>query len=975
MRTLFLICFLGIGTYVSAQTVLWSEDFTAEADGVVAGTVTGGTWNVTTSPVGTFSKQTRAGQPLFQANNTGTEGVFQTNVINISGTGMVTISIDFQTSFTNTTDYLRAYYKIDGGPEVLFSEFLGQTFNISTSGSAIVVGSSLQIVIRGSENTPGNVPLTVLPTALHFDNLTVTSVPALYSCNNSSTVFLRNWNVAASWSTVGFTGPCNAAAAPTVSQVAVIGGGVRVDLTADANVGGVDVRSTGSLFYTADNLNLGIEMGLFRVQSGGVVEENSRAAAQIDFTQDLGGASFQVDIGGTVDIDNISLTSNASNLHYLQGGGTLAIGQILIDTDGATLTNNRSVPTTLSGNLAFTTNSSGSTFINNATLTAPSLEFTGDDNFFTNNSTASFSTSILASNSGADDNTVTNVSGATLNFGDLNGDGSAASTNGGNLTILNSGTINQTGTFLRIANNTNALNDINNLAGATWNYAGTGHDTDIQLFANNGTNNFNYSAAGAQQIITPVAGNGYSNLNLQNTGAKTAVGNFSVFRNWSRTGTATFAPAGFTVTFSGAVAQTLSAVGGETFAGLIINNTFATAPQLTLNNPVTVTGILTMTDGVVNLNSTNFTLSSTAAGALVHGLTLASGWMYGGSIIRNRPASTPITVGTAHSLFPLGTPADWRPFFAGQTNHANSVGTITVSHTNATTTNAVTFPESISRRHNAFWTVSSTGISTGPTFNLRAGGTTFGTIEAGAPGLLDLRMSTATGVVGTHGAATGGPDYRVNRTAVAFASLANNYHVASTDAVASPLPIELVSFSGAVVENSVRLSWETAAELNNDFFTVERSETGEVFTPIGNKEGNGTTREPHAYSLDDYSPVYGTGYYRLKQTDFDGTFMYSKIIAVTYEGATVMLLDVYPNPTTGDQFTIKISGLKNVESVPVVLYDQVGKECMKLTLHVDKNSGTAYKIFSPETALPPGMYLLKAGPSFLMQKRFIVTSK
>lgn len=959
-----------------AQTVLWSEDFTGEADGAPTGTATGGTWNVTTSPLGTFSKQTRIGQPIFQANDTGGEGVFETSVIDISGTGMATVSVLFRTSFSSSTDYLRAYYRVDGGPEVLFSEFLGQLIDITVTGSAIVAGNSVQVIIRGSENTAGNIPIIGIPIVMGFDDLTVTSVPVLYSCNNSNTVFTGNWNVAATWSTAGFTGPCDAVTPPTVGQVAIIGGGVTVNLTADANVGGVDVRNTGTLEYTLDFLDIGIEMGFFRVQSGGVVNGDDEVAGQIDFRQNVGGATFQVDAGGSVEIDDLTLTNNASSLHYLQGDGLLTVvGQFIIDADDATLINNRTVPTISSGHLRFTGTTTGAEFINNGTLIAPALEFSGDNNFFTNNSVASFAAYIVASNDNADNNTITNSSGATLNFGTLDADYSAASTDGGNLTILNSGTINQTGTFLNIANNATALNDINNLAGGVWNYEGTGHDTDIRLFANNGTNDFNYSGSGFQQIISTVAGNGYSNLNLQNSGIKTAGGNFSVYGNWARTGTATFVPGAFTVTFSGSVAQTISAVGGETFSGLTFNNAFATSPQITLSNPVSVTGVLTMTDGNVNLNGNNFTLSSTAAGALVHGLTSASGWMYGGSIIRNRPASTAIGVGTAYSLFPLGSAGDWRPFFAGQISDANSAGTMTVSHTNLATTSAVTFPESITRRHDAFWTVSSTGITTGPTFDLQAGGTTFGTIEAGAAGLADLRMSTSTGVVGTHGAATGGPDYRVNRTAVTFASLANNYHVASTDAVNSPLPVELVSFTGEVVENGVQLTWETASELNNDFFTVERSETGEVFSGVGKVKGAGTTNQENTYSLIDYNPMYGTAYYRLKQTDFDGTFTYSKIISITYEGPTVAVLDVYPNPTTGDQFTIKISGLKNVESVPVVLYDQVGRECMKLILHVDKSSGTAYQIFSPETVLPQGMYFLKAGPSLLMQKRFIVVSK
>jgi hypothetical protein len=86
-------------------------------------------------------------------------------------------------------------------------------------------------------------------------------------------------------------------------------------------------------------------------------------------------------------------------------------------------------------------------------------------------------------------------------------------------------------------------------------------------------------------------------------------------------------------------------------------------------------------------------------------------------------------------------------------------------------------------------------------------------------------------------------------------------------------------------------------------------------------------------------------------------------------------MEVYPNPTAGDQLNIIISGLKDIESVPVVMYDQLGRECMKLLLSVDQNSGTASRSFSPEAKLPSGIYILKAGHSPTLTVRISVTDK
>jgi hypothetical protein len=87
---------------------------------------------------------------------------------------------------------------------------------------------------------------------------------------------------------------------------------------------------------------------------------------------------------------------------------------------------------------------------------------------------------------------------------------------------------------------------------------------------------------------------------------------------------------------------------------------------------------------------------------------------------------------------------------------------------------------------------------------------------------------------------------------------------------------------------------DDSSELNNDFFTVERSGTGEVFSSVGTFNGNGTTSQAHTYKLFDANPIYGTAYYRLKQTDFDGTFTYSKIISVTYDGPSTVVLSATP---------------------------------------------------------------------------------
>jgi hypothetical protein len=95
------------------------------------------------------------------------------------------------------------------------------------------------------------------------------------------------------------------------------------------------------------------------------------------------------------------------------------------------------------------------------------------------------------------------------------------------------------------------------------------------------------------------------------------------------------------------------------------------------------------------------------------------------------------------------------------------------------------------------------------------------------------------------------------------------------------LPIELMFFTSQVTsQNTVLLNWATASELNNDFFTVERSLDGLTWEVVEFVNGNGTTPLRNDYNSKDVRPYIGLSYYRLKQTDFDGTFEYSNIVSV-----------------------------------------------------------------------------------------------
>jgi len=129
----------------------------------------------------------------------------------------------------------------------------------------------------------------------------------------------------------------------------------------------------------------------------------------------------------------------------------------------------------------------------------------------------------------------------------------------------------------------------------------------------------------------------------------------------------------------------------------------------------------------------------------------------------------------------------------------------------------------------------------------------------------------------------------------------------------SSLPVELIAFdSKKLNNNNVELNWTTASEQNNDYFTIEKSRDGEHWTTFETVDGVGTTSEITNYTVVDPT-VSGLTYYRLIQTDFDGTTKKLKTIAV--EGKEADRLSAYPNPAVQ---TLNVKGVENPASLHLI---------------------------------------------------------
>jgi len=133
----------------------------------------------------------------------------------------------------------------------------------------------------------------------------------------------------------------------------------------------------------------------------------------------------------------------------------------------------------------------------------------------------------------------------------------------------------------------------------------------------------------------------------------------------------------------------------------------------------------------------------------------------------------------------------------------------------------------------------------------------------------------------------------------------------------SVLPVELISFGAVKSGRNALLSWETASEINNDYFVVERSVDGKEFQAIGTVDGKGTTQEHQSYSLVDKQPWAGINYYRLRQVDYDGKTTYSEVHSLDFRKDEI---SVHPNPAN------EIISISNPhERVQLIVRDLSGK--------------------------------------------------
>lgn len=586
---------------------------------------------------------------------------------------------------------------------------------------------------------------------------------------------------------------------------------------------------------------------------------------------------------GTAYIEKTGATGNTSN-----GGNTFNGVTTLANSGSGEIQTGTASPDIF--NAALTVTNTGTSWIRLAESTSGN-EFNGNVTF--NNSTG---TGIIIGNTAGGFATL--AAGRTLNIGSF----TAGELRLRRLTQVGptAQSLTLTGTaLLRVGDNTTFNGNVNFVSpqvlldGGIYNGAASIEKNGATTNNSNGGNTFNgttiiTNSSTAQMLLAANAGdtfNGSVTFSKTSSGALFPAWNFTsnFASNITINANSVITLAGGTgvVEFVGSNPQIISKTGGTPSPIFRRISTNKTAQQITLATDITVSISAVFGTGVINTDAANFI--NFADNATAGGANNAS---YIDGPVRK--------TGDDPFIFPVGDNGFYRPVSMSApttTTHAFTAQYFNQNHLLGSP--AVWDP--------SFWTVSGCEYWT---LDRNVGASnvfvTLSWNEAACnPGYITnpatLRVTRWTGTNWVNQGNGGTTGTATNGTIITSAAVTafSPFTLASTNAE-NPLPVELVYFRASLTpEKLVNLEWQTASELNNDVFEVERSQDGFDFTSIARINGAGTTSTKNDYSLLDQFPLSGTSYYRLKQIDFDGSYTYSYLVPVKRGDDP---FTVYPNP-------------------------------------------------------------------------------
>lgn len=179
-------------------------------------------------------------------------------------------------------------------------------------------------------------------------------------------------------------------------------------------------------------------------------------------------------------------------------------------------------------------------------------------------------------------------------------------------------------------------------------------------------------------------------------------------------------------------------------------------------------------------------------------------------------------------------------------------------------------------------------------------------------------------------------------------NVSGNFQVYPTNP--GTLPVMFTDVSCEVSLNNIIIRWQTASETNNDYFTIERSDNGADFYPIGTTDGAGNSNSLIDYLYTDYDPLAGINFYRIRQTDYDGKYDFSEIVSIVYQNSDEGFTIYSDNGTVMVSFDSRI---KTYATLSVT--DITGRDVIKEDYSINEGKN---QLVSRNDNLIAGIYLV-----------------
>ncbi|MBT1702302.1 T9SS type A sorting domain-containing protein [Chryseosolibacter indicus] len=880
-------------------------------------------------PIGVGGKYTPANYTLTTGVVGGTITVTPVNSKHPSATGSGTAYINYYWHVTHSVIVLNSlvhrYTYVAADEQGTVTDYRDARFK----GGAWTIG-----VTSGNPNTTTRV-ITFTNTDLAGD-YTAGEATAFVNPTTYTSIVSGNWESDATWD----IDPPGTNLGPPQGSFVVISQTHTVTMTNNAKrMATLEVRGRLHLGNTT-----GHDFGIITTSGTGerTIQIQSSTFPSGDFS------SFTAQNGGTIEYNGTVIlpTQNIYNNLSFSGSGAKTL-------PNADLTINGNI-TISAGTVSSTVNNRSIVMIN------PNGDFTNQSIFTSGSGAIIIGRNLINSGSGASFTAGNGDFGLLINGSLINNSNGTFIAGADSIGIR--GNFNNSATFSGGIGAIRVNGNFNNTAGT---YTGSTGKLNI---SGSLTNNANYNAgSGATTIKGSFINSGSSALYQANGNTMNIFGNFtnnsgavfnanssSILLSGSWNNSSTFNAGSGTVAFINSLPQTIS--GSTTFFNIAKTN----GGPLTLNNSINANGTLTLTSG--NIITANNTISLTNTS--IQPVTGNSSSFIDGKLSISFPNTA-----LSSRTFPLGKGTSYRPItiFQGSSSTSPVVRAETI---NSAPTGS--FPATIERLSEArYYAVDLiSGILNSPTLEISFNTNPPTDENITVPGNVHILRSVSPG----------GPWVDAGGSGVFSPSAPSGYATSDITSLANPtyftlgyqnaaLPITLYSFEAILKNSFVALHWITLQEINNATFFIERSENGKTFEPIGTVDGAGNSKELRHYNHTDTNPLLGISYYRLKQTDFDGNYTYSKVVKVFYEGDG-SLLTVYPNPSYNvTDIRIKASD-KKTNYTKLVITSTTGK--VYYSGYVDFSTEIQLKDLKLNYGLSSGTYIISVFSENLKETRKVI---